>query len=104
PRRSPTSAGIWRPCCVPTPPCEIKLVVLDWAGTAIDFGSCAPAGAFVRAFAARGIEVTPAEARRPMGLHKKDHLRAMLAAPSVAARWTSAAGRDWTEADVEELY
>jgi phosphonoacetaldehyde hydrolase len=89
---------------VTTRPPEIKLVVLDWAGTTIDFGSCAPAGAFVRAFAGRGVAVTPAEARRPMGLHKKDHLRAMFADPAVAARWKSAAGRDWAEADVEELY
>ena len=65
---------------------EIKLVVFDWAGTTIDFGSCAPAGAFVRAFAAKGVTVTPAEARGPMGLHKKDHLRAMLQTPAVAAK------------------
>jgi phosphonoacetaldehyde hydrolase len=82
----------------------VKLVVLDWAGTTVDFGSCAPAGAFVRAFAARGVEVSPAEARRPMGLYKKDHLRAMLSAPEIADRWQAAHGRDWAKDDVEELY
>ena len=88
---------------MPTP-LEIKLVVFDWAGTTIDFGCMAPAGAFVATFAARGVNVTPAEARGPMGLHKMDHIRAMLRTESVSAKWRAATGRDWTEADVEELY
>lgn len=73
---------------------DIGLVVFDWAGTVIDFGCCAPAGAFVQAFAEAGIPVSMAEARAPMGLHKKDHIRAMLAARGAA----------WTESDVESLY
>jgi phosphonoacetaldehyde hydrolase len=83
---------------------DIKLVVLDWAGTTIDFGCLAPAGAFAAAFAARGVAVTVAEARGPMGLHKKDHLRAMLRTDAVGARWRAAVGRDWDERDVAELY
>jgi phosphonoacetaldehyde hydrolase len=86
------------------PPPTIKLVVFDWAGTVIDFGCQAPAGAFVESFAARGVGVTLAEARGPMGSHKKDHIRAMLRTVSVAAKWRAATGRDWTETDVEELY
>ena len=83
---------------------KIKLVVFDWAGTLLDFGCQAPAGAFVAAFAQRGIAVTLAEARRPMGLHKKDHIRAMLQTPELAARWKAQTGSDHTEADVESLY
>ncbi|MBY0461512.1 MAG: phosphonoacetaldehyde hydrolase [Gemmataceae bacterium] len=83
---------------------EIKLVVFDWAGTIIDHGCLAPAGAFVACFAARGVAVTTAEARGPMGLHKKDHLRAMLGTESVGGKWRAAVGRAWTEADVEDLY
>jgi phosphonoacetaldehyde hydrolase len=86
------------------PPLTIQLVVFDWAGTTIDFGCLAPAGAFVAAFAARGVAVTMAEARGPMGLHKKDHIRAMLCTESVGAKWRASVGREWTEADVEELY
>jgi phosphonoacetaldehyde hydrolase len=89
---------------VPSNPPEIKLVVFDWAGTTIDFGCMAPAGAFVATFAAKGVAVTLAEAREPMGLHKKDHLRALLRTESVSAKWRAASGRDWSEADVEELY
>jgi phosphonoacetaldehyde hydrolase len=88
---------------VPNSP-AIKLVVFDWAGTTIDFGCMAPAGAFVAAFAAKGVDVTFAEARGPMGLHKKDHIRAMLRTESVGTKWRAATGRDWTEDDVNDLY
>jgi phosphonoacetaldehyde hydrolase len=82
----------------------IKAVIFDWAGTTIDFGCMAPAGAFVEAFAHVGVPVTLAEARRPMGYHKKDHLRVMLQAPDLAARWQAKHGQPWTEADVLRLY
>jgi phosphonoacetaldehyde hydrolase len=83
---------------------NIQLIVFDWAGTTIDHGCLAPAGAFVAAFAARGVTVTLAEARGPMGLHKKDHIRAMLQTESVNRKWREATGHRWTETDVEELY
>jgi phosphonoacetaldehyde hydrolase len=85
-------------------PLPIQLVVLDWAGTTIDFGCMAPTGAFVASFAAQGVAVTLAEARGPMGVHKKDHIRAMLRTAAVSAKWRAATGRDWTEADVDDLY
>jgi phosphonoacetaldehyde hydrolase len=83
---------------------RIRLVVFDWAGTTIDFGSCAPVEAFRAAFAARGVEVSPTEARAPMGVHKKDHLRAMLQTPEVASRWAAIQGKPWGEADLEAMY
>ncbi|MCS6866866.1 MAG: phosphonoacetaldehyde hydrolase [Gemmataceae bacterium] len=86
------------------PACSIQLVVFDWAGTTIDHGCLAPAGAFVASFAARGVPVTLAEARGPMGLHKKDHIRAMLQTDAVGRKWHQTIGRPWTEADVEDLY
>jgi len=85
-------------------PLKIKLVVFDWAGTTIDFGCMAPAGAFVASFASKGVAVTLAEARAPMGLHKKDHIREMLRTESVGMKWRDAVGRNWDERDVEELY
>lgn len=89
---------------MPNDSLAIKLVVFDWAGTTIDHGCLAPSGAFVAAFAARGVAVTMPEARGPMGLHKKDHIRAMLRTDSVGAKWRAATGRVWTETDVEALY
>jgi phosphonoacetaldehyde hydrolase len=85
-------------------PTDIKLVIFDWAGTTIDFGCQAPSGAFVAAFAEMGVVVSLAEARAPMGLHKKDHLRAMLQVPAIAERWQITQGRVWTEADVQAMY
>lgn len=83
---------------------RIRLAVFDWAGTSVDFGSCGPAMAFVQAFATFGVPVEITEARAPMGLAKKEHIRKMLAEPALAKRWREAKGRQATEADVEALY
>lgn len=83
---------------------EIRMVVFDWAGTAIDHGSVAPVAAFVEVFARAGVAVGATEVRGPMGLHKKDHIRVMLSVPDVAERFRRVHGRSWTEADVDELY
>jgi phosphonoacetaldehyde hydrolase len=83
---------------------SIGLVVFDWAGTTVDFGSCAPVAPFVRAFAKHGIVMSSAEARGPMGVHKRDHIRMLFGLPAVAACWKSAHGRDWTDADVDAVY
>jgi phosphonoacetaldehyde hydrolase len=53
-------------------------IVLDWAGTTVDHGSLAPVAAMQRLFADAGIEVTTDEIRAPMGLHKKEHIRAIV--------------------------
>jgi phosphonoacetaldehyde hydrolase len=89
---------------VPRDQTRIRLVIFDWAGTAVDHGSRAPLTPFVRVFASRGVVLTPEEARGPMGLSKKDHLRALLQLPAVARRWRERHGGDATEDDVDELY
>ena len=81
-----------------------KAAVFDWAGTMVDFGSFAPMGAFVRAFAQVGITATMAQAREPMGAAKRDHIRAMLAMPAIADQWQARFGRDWDETDVGRVY
>ena len=83
---------------------SIRLVVFDWAGTTVDHGSRAPLLPFMRAFATRGVELTPEEAREPMGLHKRDHIRALLQLPAVARQWHEKHGDDAGEDDVDELY
>lgn len=65
---------------------QLAAVVLDWAGTIVDFGSRAPVLAFVQVLAEHGIAVSEADVRVPMGLHKRAHLEAILAMPHVAAQ------------------
>ena len=82
----------------------IRLVIFDWAGTLIDFGSLAPLEAYREVFAQQGVEVSSAEIRVPMGMHKRDHLRAVLTMPEVVARWKTARGGLWDDADVDRMY
>src|SRR5262249_40841738 len=82
----------------------LKAVILDWAGTTVDYGSCAPVAAFKEVFKRRGLEITTAEAREPMGTHKKAHIRAILFASSVTRRWEDFHGLGPIEEDVESIY
>lgn len=82
----------------------VKAVVFDWAGTMIDFGCMAPVKALIEVFATEDLELTATEARRDMGRAKLDHLRALLADPSVAARWLALKGMAAAEADLARLY
>jgi len=85
-------------------PPDIRLVVADLAGTTIDFGSSAPAGVFVDLFARRGVPITTAEARGPMGTAKRDHIATLASLPRIAAVWAAVHGAACTEADVDRLY
>jgi phosphonoacetaldehyde hydrolase len=82
----------------------VRAIVADLAGTTVDYGSCAPAGVFVQVFRNAGVEISFAEARGPMGMGKKDHIRELFRLPRVAEAWRLANSREWTEADVEALY
>jgi phosphonoacetaldehyde hydrolase len=83
---------------------KLQAAILDWAGTVVDHGSRAPMGAFVRAFAAYGVAITVADARGPMGMAKRDHIRAVGHAPAVAAAWRARHGRNFDESDVDAIF
>lgn len=83
---------------------QLSAVVFDWAGTLVDFGSCAPMGAFVRLFEQFGIAVSIEQARGPMGVAKWNHIHALMQLPEVAAQWQAKHGRPSTDADVDHLY
>ncbi len=82
----------------------VKAVILDWAGTTVDFGSFAPTAVFIRLFESRGARITAAEARSGMGLMKRDHLCMILSIPAVAAAWRAEHGVDPTDADVDGMF
>jgi phosphonoacetaldehyde hydrolase len=79
-------------------------VLLDWAGTTVDHGSCGPAEVFRSIFAARGVEITADEAREPMGRAKRDHIATVAAGPRVAAAWRERHGSDCSDADIDAMY
>src|SRR5262249_32353194 len=81
-----------------------RAVILDWAGTTVDYGSRAPAEVFVEIFHRKGIEITVAEARGPMGMAKRDHLASIAALPRVAELWRERYRRPADESDIEGMY
>jgi phosphonoacetaldehyde hydrolase len=83
---------------------SIQAVVFDWAGTIVDYGSCAPAEAFIKLFQMKGIHLTNAEVRVPMGTEKRAHIRALLSLPRVKEEWHQKFGSPWTETSLDQLY
>lgn len=82
----------------------VKLVVFDWAGTTLDYGCYAPAVVFIEVFNRRGVEITMEQARRPMGLKKLDHIRAISQQDEVSQLWKKVHDADCTEADVQDMF
>ena len=70
----------------------LRAVVLDWAGTTVDYGCMAPVATFMQAFAESGVPITVAEARAPMGMPKWQHIQAITRMEPVAARWHAVHG------------
>lgn len=83
---------------------SLRGVILDWAGTTMDYGCYAPAVVFVEVYKRKQVPITVAEARVPMGAHKKVHIRKISEIEAVAERWRSAHGRAVTEDDVEAMF
>ncbi len=82
---------------------RFDLVIFDWAGTMVDFGCRAPILALREAFTRRGVTIDEPTLRADMGKAKADHVRALLAMPSVARNWTGVTGSAPSEADVGAL-
>lgn len=84
---------------------RIKLVVLDWAGTTIDHGCFGPVQPFVEVLKRNGVTVSAADVRGPMGIDKKEHLRALLALPHAAKQWADHhGGAELEDGDVDRLF
>ena len=82
----------------------IEAVIFDWAGTTVDHGSLAPVKAVTELFSRQGIAISDEEARRDMGIFKKDHIRRILAMPRVCSEWLRATDKPPGENDVERLF
>jgi phosphonoacetaldehyde hydrolase len=82
----------------------LKAVILDWAGTTVDYGSRAPVAAFLEVYKRYGVEITVKEARAHMGTHKKLHLRRISEMSPVAEKWKQVHGRCCSEDDIEKMF
>jgi len=82
----------------------IEAVLLDWAGTTMDFGCMAPAVVFVEVFKRHGVPIDMGEARAPMGAHKKVHIRRITELAPVRARWKEVHGRVPGDDDVNRMF
>lgn len=67
----------------------LKSIILDWSGTTCDPHVIAPAVVFVDVFQRKGVNISMAEAREPMGLRKDLHIRKILENPAIAQRWAA---------------
>lgn len=84
---------------------RIHAVILDWAGTTVDFGSFAPTQIFIEAFkGVFDIEITLAQARVPMGLGKWQHIEALGKLPEVNTLWKAKFGRSMNSDDIDAIY
>lgn len=83
---------------------KVEAVIFDWAGTLVDFSSLAPTQIFVDAFATFGIQISLEQARGPMGLSKRDHIRTLLATESIQNQWLAQFDRASTDADIDAIY
>jgi phosphonoacetaldehyde hydrolase len=83
---------------------KIQAVLLDWAGTTMDYGCMAPAVVFVEVFKRQRVPITMDEARAPMGAHKRVHIQKISQLDAVRRRWEEVHGRVPTEADVDRMF
>jgi phosphonoacetaldehyde hydrolase len=83
---------------------KVKLVILDWAGTTLDYGCYAPTIVFIQVFHNKGIEISMEQARRPMGLHKREHIKAISQQPEIAEKWQQIYGRLVKDEDVDDMF
>jgi len=82
----------------------IEAVLLDWAGTTMDFGCMAPAVVFVEVFKRKKVPITTEEARAPMGAHKRVHIQRITELDSVRRRWQQTHGRPPNDDDVSAMF
>jgi len=82
----------------------IEAVLLDWAGTTLDFGCMAPAVVFVEVYKRKKVPITVEEARAPMGAHKRVHIQRISELDSVRRRWQETHGRPPNDDDVSAMF
>ena len=82
----------------------LQAILLDWAGTTMDYGCYAPAVVFVQVYERKSVPISMEEARVPMGAHKKVHIRQISQIEAVSQRWQEVHGQKPNEDDIEAMF
>jgi phosphonoacetaldehyde hydrolase len=83
---------------------RLEAVIFDWAGTTVDHGSLAPVRALTEVFRRRGMTVSDADARRDMGIFKRDHIARIFAMSHIASQWRDLHGAEPGDHDVASVF
>ncbi len=83
---------------------NVGYVMLDCSGTTMDRYVDAPAIVFVEVFRKYGLQINMEEARKPMGLRKDLHIKAITEIPTVRQRFTAQFGREPDQDDVTRMF
>jgi phosphonoacetaldehyde hydrolase len=84
---------------------KLEALILDWAGTVVDFGSFAPTQIFVDAFRkAYDFDLSIEQARAPMGLGKWQHIEAIGKIPEVTQAWKDRFGHEMITEEIDYIY
>lgn len=83
---------------------QLEAIVFDWAGTLVDFGSCAPRKAFVQLFEKYDVKISETEASGPMGLEKREHIVQLLKHPRIAEAWLAAQNKIADDTVIDAMY
>jgi len=82
----------------------VEAVILDWAGTTMDYGCMAPAAVFMDVFERQGVPISMEEARVPMGAHKRVHIQQLTEMESIRKRWQKKFDREPNDDDVSRMF
>jgi phosphonoacetaldehyde hydrolase len=83
---------------------KLEAVIFDWAGTMVDHGSLAPVRVLTQIFAAHGITLSDEQARRDMGLLKRDHIERILTSSEITEQWKQKNGSNPGPKDLDRLF
>lgn len=83
---------------------KIECIIMDWAGTSVDYGCFAPVAAFRESFEKIGLDVRVEDIRAHMGLTKIEEIRALFNIPSVLEAFKAKYGRTPDDEDVDDRY
>lgn len=81
----------------------VRAVILDWAGTTVDYGAFGNIRPFIDGLREHWIDVTPDEVREHMGLAPWDHLAAILNEEKVRTRWLDIYGVPPSEFELDKI-